>query len=96
MENKKAKIKKITKLKLFYWYIIRNESQREVAEKFSVSRGTIRNQLDKYKIKKSKYLIKKSMTNSFFKKEHKLNLGRERLDMMGNKFRKVKISEGKK
>lgn len=74
-----------------FWYLIMNKSQRTLGKKFLTSRGTIRNRLNEYKITKNKYLIKLTRKDSSFKKGHKINLGRKRLDMIGNQFWKGKL-----
>ena len=80
---------KITKFNLFFWYIVRNKSQRKVAEHFGVTRRVI-TRLTRYGIKKGKYLMKKSMANSFFKKGHQINTRRKRPDMVKNTYWKGK------
>ena len=76
----------LTFLKLFFYYILLNKSQRFLAKKFKVSRGALRFHLDKYGICKSKWAVKQLLKHTFFQKGHQINLGRERQDMIGNKW----------
>ena len=58
-------------------YLQKNLSQRDLEKKLKISRTSIRFCLDKLKIKKSKLQIKQSMKRTFFKKGHKINLGKK-------------------
>ena len=67
-------------------YLGENLSQRSISKLLNVSRSAVRYHLSKHNAKKSKKLILESMKHTFFKKGHKLGLGKKRLDLVGNEF----------
>ena len=91
-----ARFMKITKFNLFFWYIIRNKSQRELAKKYSLSRRGIRCHLDRYGIKKCGWQSRRLMKKAGFKKGNTANLGRKRPDMIGNTFWEENKDKGEK
>jgi hypothetical protein len=79
----------ITKQILEEQYLNNNLSQRKLAASLKISRRDLRYHLNKFSIKKKGELVRKSMENTLFILGHKVNLGRERPDMFGNKKGKL-------